>query len=104
DPGRRPGQPRVFLGPIASANTLLRDPALRDALRDRFGARAVEMEGSGIADATWNAEVGYLVVRGICDYCDANKNDVWQRYAAMAAAGYVRALLESMPGTATPNP
>ena len=41
-------------------------------------------------------------LRGICDYCDANKNDLWQPYAALAAAAYVRALLESMPGDATP--
>ena len=34
------------------------------------------MEGSGIADATWAAEAGYVVVGGISDYCDGNKNDV----------------------------
>lgn len=99
DQDRRASQPRVFLGPIASANTLLKDPAKRDALRDSYGAKAVEMEGSGIQDATWTHGVGYLVVRGICDYCDANKNDLWQRYAAVAAAGYVRSLLEAMPGS-----
>ena len=99
DPKRREGQPRVFLGPIASANTLLKDSAKRDALRNQFSAKAVEMEGSGITDATWTHGIGYLVVRGICDYCDAHKNDTWQNYAAMAAAAYVRALLESMPGT-----
>jgi len=47
-------------------------------LREQFGTRAVEMEGSGVADATWSHGVGYLVVRGVCDYCDANKNDQWQ--------------------------
>jgi nucleoside phosphorylase len=96
DSERRPGRPRVFLAPIASANTLLKDPVKRDALRGQFGTRAVEMEGSGVADATWTHGVGYLVVRGICDYCDSNKNDLWQKYAAMTAAAYVRALLESM--------
>jgi nucleoside phosphorylase len=58
------------------------------------------MEASGIADATWTRNHEYFVVCGICDYCDANKNDLWQPYAAMAAAAYVRALLESIPGTA----
>lgn len=94
---RRPDEPRVFLGPIASANKLLKNPKLRDELRDRFGVKAVEMEGSGIADATWMHEAGYLVVRGICDYCDANKGDDWQGYAAVVAAAYTRGLLESMP-------
>jgi nucleoside phosphorylase len=97
DPNRRKGQPRVFLGPIASADKLLKNPIKRDRLRDTFGVKAVEMEGSGIADATWFHEVGYLVIRGICDYCDSNKGDVWQRYAAFVAAAYTRALVESIP-------
>ncbi|MBE7551044.1 MAG: 5'-methylthioadenosine/S-adenosylhomocysteine nucleosidase [Anaerolineales bacterium] len=97
DPKRTQGQPRVFTGPIASANKLLKNPLKRDDLRDKFGVKAIEMEGSGIADATWNHERGYLVVRGICDYCDANKGDDWQNYAAIVAAAYTRALLESIP-------
>ena len=97
DPKCRERQPRVFFGPIASGNILLKDQCQRDALRDQFGVKAVEMEGVGIADATWNHGIGYLVVRGICDYADANKNDVWQCYAAMVAAAYVRAILEAMP-------
>jgi len=97
DRARRKGMPRVFLGPIASANTLLKNPIRRDALRDKFHVKAVEMEGSGIADAAWDANAGYLVVRGICDYCDRNKGDDWQNYAAVAAAAYTRALLEAMP-------
>ena len=97
DPKRTRGLPRIFLGPIASANELLKDPIKRDALRDRFGVKAVEMEGSGIADATWTGGKGYLVIRGICDYCDSHKNDSWQEYASAVAAGYAVALIESMP-------
>jgi hypothetical protein len=55
------------------------------------------MEGSGIADATWEYDRGYLVIRGICDYCDGNKGDLWQNYAALVAAAFTRALLESLP-------
>ena len=96
DPDRIQGRPRIFCGPIASANKLLKNPIKRDALRDKFGVKAVEMEGSGIADATWYHNTGYLVVRGTCDYCDDNKKDVWQEYAAVIAAAYTRALIESM--------
>ena len=104
DPQREPGQPRLFIGPIASANKLLKNPRLRDELRDQFGVKAVEMEGSGVADATWTHEVGYLVVRGICDYCDSHKNDAWQGYAAVVAAAYTRGLLASMPAEETETP
>ncbi|MGA9189461.1 MAG: phosphorylase, partial [Methanosarcina sp.] len=97
DPKRIKDQPRVFTGPIASANILQKDPNARDKLREKFKVKAIEMEASGIADATWNHEAGYLVVRGICDYCDSHKNDDWQQYAAVVAAAYTRALIGSMP-------
>ena len=96
DQKRIDGQPRVFYGSIASANRLLKNPIKRDELREKFKVKAVEMESSGIADATWNREIGYLAIRGICDYCDSNKGDDWQGYAAIIAAAYTRALIESI--------
>jgi nucleoside phosphorylase len=89
--------PRIFSGPIAAANVLLKDSDRRDALAQQFNVLAVEMESSGIADAAWiNGRSGYLSVRGICDYCDAAKGDVWQGYAAVSAAACVRAVIEAM--------
>lgn len=96
---RRKGHPRIFHAPIASANVLLKDPKLRDQLRDQYGVGAVEMEASGIADASWVSEAaGYLIIRGTCDYCDADKNDDWQKYAALIAAAYARSVVEQLPG------
>ena len=97
DPDRTIDQPKIFRGPIASSNTLLKSPALRDLLRDEYGVKAVEMEGAGIADAAWIHDRGYLVVRGICDYCDKSKGNEWQNYASIAAAAYARSILEHLP-------
>lgn len=99
DPKRIKKQPRIFLGTIAAGNRVEKNPETRDYLRDKFGVRAIEMEGSGIADATWINEKGYLIIRGISDYCDPNKRDEWQNYASMVAAAYMRALIESIPKT-----
>jgi hypothetical protein len=63
--------------------------------------KAIEMEGSGVADASWEAGCPYLIIRGICDYCDQNKNDEWQNYAAVVAAAYTRTLLESLSDSLT---
>ncbi|MBF6150341.1 phosphorylase family protein [Nocardia nova] len=93
DPLRIIGKPRVFLAPIASSNTLLKNSDRRDRLRDLYGVKAVEMEASGTADAAWMAQAQHFVIRGICDYCDMRKSDSWQNYAAAAAAGYLKALL-----------
>jgi len=97
DPQRRDGAPRIFSGVIAAADTLLKNAASRDSLRDRFGVRAVEMEASGVQNAAWHQGKDVFVVRGICDYCDAAKNDDWQKYAALIAAAYVRVIVQTMP-------
>jgi len=98
-------QPKLHYGLIGSSNMLLKDPQLRDRLRDQYKVRAIEMEGSGIATATWiSGNAGYLLIRGICDYCDSHKNDTWQGYSASVAAAYARALIESIPvDTAIPT-
>src|SRR5262249_4475507 len=46
------GWPRVHRGAIGSADRLLRDARKRDEIAARYGGRAVEMEGSGIAVGT----------------------------------------------------
>jgi nucleoside phosphorylase len=35
-----------------------------------------------------------LVIRGISDYADKQKNDDWQRYAAATAAAFAKELLQ----------
>jgi nucleoside phosphorylase len=96
DPDRVPGRPRIFVGAIASANQVLKNSIRRDQLRNERRAKAVEMEGSGIADLAWTRSIEYFVVRGICDYCDANKRDNWQDYASVVAAAYTRVLLSTL--------
>jgi nucleoside phosphorylase/NTP pyrophosphatase (non-canonical NTP hydrolase) len=96
DGSRRPGQPKVHLGRIGAANILLKNRTLRDQLRKEHRVIAIEMEGSGVADASWSAGQQYLVIRGICDYCDEFKNDSWQGYAAAVAAAYARSLISTI--------
>lgn len=96
DEGRNNKYPRIFNGKIASSNTVLKNPEKRDLLKKEHDVYAIEMETSGIADTTWEAGIGYYGVRGICDYCDSYKNDIWHRYAALVAAAYTKALIEQM--------
>lgn len=94
DKERVSGVPKVHVGAIGSANTLLKDEGLRDSLRDNYSVKAIEMEASGIADGAWTCSKGYLVVRGIVDYCNADKNDDWQNYAALCAAAYTKCIIQ----------
>jgi hypothetical protein len=46
------------------------------------------MEAAGLTN-----EFPCIVIRGICDYADTHKNDVWQKYAAITAAAFAKELL-----------
>ena len=96
----RPDGPRIFIDHVGSANTLLKNRELRDQLGKDWSLAAVDMESSGVADATWNQDRGYFVIRGISDVSDETKSDEWQTYASAGAAAAMRALLETMPALA----
>lgn len=99
DPNRRIGYPRVFIGTIASGNTLLKDPVKRTEISHSLPnviCWCVEMEGAGVQDAAWDKGKSYLVIRGTCDYCDEYKTDVWHNYAALVAAAYCRSVIENV--------
>ncbi|KAK5058277.1 hypothetical protein LTR69_006681 [Exophiala sideris] len=89
--GRRPRgdrRPKVHYGTIASGNELMKNVVERDRLGQEFSAKCVEMEAAGLM-----IDFPCIVVRGICDYADSHKNDMWQEYAAITAAGFTKELL-----------
>ncbi|KAI1131970.1 purine and uridine phosphorylase [Nemania abortiva] len=90
---------QVWYGPIGSGETLMRNAARRDQLRDRYNLIGLEMEAVGAMN---RIPVG--VIRGVCDYADSHKNKQWQPYAAAMAAAYAKALLANIgPNTTQPN-
>ena len=79
-------------GTIASANVLMKDARFRNKLAAQYGVLCFETEAAGLMN-----NFPCLVIRGICDYSDTHKNDMWQGYGAAAAAAYAKQLLESIP-------
>lgn len=79
--------PVVHYGTIASGNELIKNAVERDRIGKEFNAKCVEMEAAGLT------EFRCIVIRGICDYADAYKNDVWQEYAAATAAAVAKEYL-----------
>jgi nucleoside phosphorylase len=76
-------------GRIATGTSVIQDGELRDRIRERCdGALCVEMEAAGV-----DVNRQCLVIRGISDYADSHKNDVWKSYAAGNAAAFTRELL-----------
>jgi nucleoside phosphorylase len=87
-------EPLIFLGRIASGDTIMKSGLTRDKLAKELDIIAFEMEGSGI----W-CEHPCIVVKGVCDYADSHKSKRWQNFAAATAASATKALLERWPRT-----
>jgi nucleoside phosphorylase len=76
-------------GRIATGNSVIQDAELRDQISEECkGVLCVEMEAAGV-----EINGRCLVIRGICDYADSHKNDLWKFHAAGNAAAFARELL-----------
>ncbi|KAF5558855.1 nucleoside phosphorylase [Fusarium phyllophilum] len=88
---RLTAEPMIHYGLVASGNRVVKDATLRDRLSRKYGVLCFEMEAAGVMN-----RADCLVIRGICDYSDAQKNKVWQNYAAAVAAAYTKLLLSAV--------
>lgn len=95
-----PDDPIIHYGLIASGNQVIKDAVTRDQLRQDLGGDVLcfEMEAAGLMDA-----FPCVVIRGICDYADYRKNDLWQGYAAATAAACAKELLGILRGNRVAN-
>jgi nucleoside phosphorylase len=99
-----PGRPRVHYGLLGSGGKLIRTSIERDRLVRKHRLIGFDMEGDGVADATYLTGIDWFMVRGVSDY-GSRKNDTWHRYASLAAAAYTRSLLEQLkPVKPAPTP
>jgi len=92
--------PEIHWGPVASGEKVIADTQTIPELQNNWTKLiGVEMESYGAALAAYKAESRprFLMVKGICDWANPDKNDKWQKYAAEVAAVFVVQLLRSKP-------
>ncbi|KAF3185787.1 hypothetical protein TWF788_003836 [Orbilia oligospora] len=92
DEDERESRVVVHMGTIASGELVIKNGGIRDQLAEEYGVLCFEMEAAGAL-----TDFPCIVIRGISDYSDSHKNDVWHGYAAAAAAAYARQLFFHMP-------
>lgn len=90
--------PTIHYGLIASGNRVIKDATLRNQRAQEHGILCFEMEAARVMNT-----VDCLVIRGISDYCDGQKNDIWQKYASATAAAYAKLLLGFVPRGKRPD-
>lgn len=78
----------VHYGLVASTDVVMKSVRVRDRMRQDHNVICFEMEAAGLMN-----NFPCIAIRGISDYADTHKNDQWQPYAAITAAGYAKDLL-----------
>lgn len=123
EPGRIPGEPLTWAcdralvdlavaaaaeltdvtverGRVASGDQFVADRERTRALRERFGASCVEMEGAAVAQVCARAGIPFVIIRSISDNADHDAQVSFREFTRLAAGrakALVRALLRSMP-------
>lgn len=87
-------RPRIHLGSFASGDTVMKSAEHRDKLIEKTKVSGFEMEGAAIGD-----NLRCVIIKGVSDYSDSHKNNIWQNYAAATAASCAKAFLEVLPAT-----
>jgi len=86
---------KTHFGLVLSGEKLVNDPAFREwLLKTEQEALGGEMEGAGLYVAARDAKVDWILVKGICDWADGEKNDEAQPLAARNAAQFVLHVLQ----------
>lgn len=86
--------PKVFWDPVLSGEKVVANKALIEELRaDWPKAVGVEMEGLGCALPAYRQGPQFLMVKAVCDFADATKDDDWHEYSAESAARFALAVL-----------
>lgn len=97
--GARPGGPRLWAGPCANGNVLVKDPELLATWQQ--SARQivdVETELAGVVEAARSAgrqDYRVLAVRGLSDIVGLKRVPEWTAYACETAAAMTAAILRS---------
>jgi len=88
--------PKMHSGVVLSGNKVIADEKTAGALRSVWTrAAAIEMEAAGVAAALYQAPgaPSFLMIKGICDRADSQKDDKWQAYAADVAGAFAMSFI-----------
>jgi nucleoside phosphorylase len=86
----------IFVGPIASGNVVVKDGLTWDKLKG-MGMRSVlglDMEAAAIGEVARACKIEkWIVIKGVMDHADPNKDDRFKPFAARASAEVLRVFL-----------
>ncbi|EED22857.1 conserved hypothetical protein [Talaromyces stipitatus ATCC 10500] len=89
---RIPSSQMIYIALFGSGDRVMKSGLDRDEIATRDKVMAFEMEGARVWDI-----LPCIVIKGVCDYADSHKNEVWQHCADATGAACMRAVLDEWP-------
>ncbi len=87
-------QPAVYVAPMASGSAVRADNPFKEIQAHVRDTRALEMEGAAFYRTLKDfGSIQYLLVKGVSDYADKDKDDSYRAYASRISALYMLAFL-----------
>lgn len=88
--GETPPHPTPHISPMACVSTVRRDNPFRHIQTLVSETVALDMEGASVYHTAASFSGPHsLVVKGVCDYADSEKNDDYHEYASRVSAAYM---------------
>lgn len=87
---------RIHVKPLATGNNVVRDPHLFERLSETMREVAgIDMEAAAIAAIAHSRRIPWIVMKGVMDHADNEKDDHFKSFAARASAECLFAFLRS---------
>lgn len=92
----------IHYGAMACGPQVIKDQSYIEQLKSKeYSLVGLDMESYGVALAasmcsTHAHTIVPLIVKGVCDFADTEKSDLWHDYCAYASASFVLAVLEQI--------
>jgi nucleoside phosphorylase len=94
-PFKDPLRATCHIAPLASGSAVRSDNPFDEVQVPVRGTVAIDMEGAAFYRTVAEFPgISSLLVKGVCDYADRDKDDSYHRYAAQASAAYMLCLIQ----------
>ncbi len=94
-PFQDPPDIQCHISPLASEDAVRSDNPFKDIQVPVRGALAIDMEGAAFGRVMERFPgIEWLIVKGVSDYADQEKDDAYHKYSALASAAYALCFLE----------
>ena len=85
---------KIKIGTIASGDIFCTEPKMKEKIRTKFEADAIEMEGAAIAQVFKLDGVPFIIIRSISDSPNGNNNITFEQFLEQASKRCAKIILE----------